>query len=150
MKRRQCLSGLAAVSTASIAGCLGVDVPFMSSPEPPSIDGQVRVLDHDMLIYSAADGDQKFIDIVGEAVNTTETSIPAVVIFVELVDSTGRPLTYEFKSYTQISPRKIWEFEIPVFMPENGDLATEADSYSISIHDDARSPDTTKDYKYRG
>lgn len=150
MKRRQCLSGLATVSTASIAGCLGFDVPFSSSPEQPTINDQVRILDHDMLIYSAVDNDGEFIDIIGEAVNTTETTIPAVVIFVELVDSTGQPLTYEFESRTQVPPREIWEFEIPILMPEDGDLASEVDSYSISIHDDARSPETAKDYKYRG
>jgi len=148
MKRRRYLSGLAAASTISLAGCMGVDIPFMSSSEQPTIQDQIRILDHDMLIYPTVDDDQLFIDVVGEALNTTEQTIPSVVLFVELFDSSGRPLTYELESFTGIEPREIWEFEVPIFMPEEGDLAAEADSYSISVYDDARSADTNKDYKY--
>mgnify|MGYP005855633639 CR=1 FL=1 len=149
MKRRQFLSGLAVVPVTATAGCMGVDVPFVGgSSEQPSIDGQVRILDHDMLAYPTDDGTEEFIDVIGEAVNTTEETIPTVVIFVEVFDASHQPLTYEFESYTEISPREIWDFEVPIFMPEDGDLANEADSYTISIYDDARSADTSKDYKY--
>lgn len=148
MRRRQFLSTVAAASAVSTAGCLGVDIPFMGASDRTAVSEQVRILDHDMLIYPSVDGDDEFIDVVGEAVNTTEETIPTVVIFVEISDASGQPLTYEFESYTEIPPREIWEFEVPMLMPEDGDLVAEADSYSISVHDDARSPDTNKDYKY--
>jgi len=123
---------------------IGIGLGFAISPrarrtpeeqdeEQDSLEDQVRVLEHDFLVFGESPGGEAIANVSGYLVNRTENAIGSVVVLVEFIDGDGNKLIYETDEFAPLEPQERTEFTVPLPALEGSGLIDRVEQYEMSI-----------------
>jgi hypothetical protein len=140
MDRRQALTTIGATAVVGLSGCLS-RIPGVGSDgdgAPSTIENKVSLVTHELIVTEQERG--VFAYVSGEAINTTEETLPVVVIQSVFKNGSGDTLAANGDPITDISPRASFSFSVPFPVPnDDPQLAKDIEEYELTILDSAPS-----------
>lgn len=136
MRRRQVLGVAAGVGMLGLSGCLE-SLPVVGDGQGGSTTVEtVAILDHTIAYTESSQSEVLFATVTGEAVNTTESSLPTAIIQATFLDSEGEAIAANVDPFTDIPPADTFEFDIQFPTPQSRPrMAQNIDSYELTVRE---------------